>query len=132
MPVRLKVRVRRETGKGIITSAVVNTYFASDEPLLLVPFKTAEKLGLEGARMEEFEVAGGGTVSGLRLKGPFELEVVLKDRQPRVSCEVSTIREEREAIISDRLASDLQIVILDPAKGEWCFRDEIGRKVRKS
>jgi len=64
LPVRLKVRVKRETGKGITTSAVVNTYFTSDEPLLLVPFKMAEQLGLEGAKMEEFEVAGGGTVSG--------------------------------------------------------------------
>jgi hypothetical protein len=38
--------------------AVVNTYFAADESLLVVPFEIAEKIGLERARMEEFEVAG--------------------------------------------------------------------------
>ena len=31
--------------------------------------------------MEEFEVAGGGVVPALRLKGSFEVEVVVRDRE---------------------------------------------------
>jgi hypothetical protein len=72
-------------------------------------------------------------VPALRLRGPFEVEVVVRDRKSvKVSCEISTFKQEKEAIISDRLASELGLVILDPAKGEWCFRDELGSKFRKS
>jgi hypothetical protein len=55
--VRVGIRIRGG-GKEMETKAVVNTYFAADEPLLVVLFEIAEKIGLEGARMEEFEVAG--------------------------------------------------------------------------
>jgi len=37
-----------------------------------------------------------------------------------------------EAIISDRLAYELRLVILDPFNGLWCLRDEIGKKIRHS
>jgi hypothetical protein len=69
----------------------------------------------------------------LRLKGTFGVEVVVRDRKSaKVPREISTLKQEKEVIMSDRLASKLGLVILDPAKGEWCFRDELGSKVRKS
>jgi hypothetical protein len=70
-------------------------------------------------------------VPALRLKGSFEVEVVVRDRKSaRVPCVISTFKE--EAFLSDQLASKLGLLILDPAKGEWCFRDELGSRVRKS
>jgi predicted aspartyl protease len=129
--VHVRIRIKGG-GKEMETKAAVNTYFTADEPLLAVPLEIAEKIGLEGARMEEFEVAGGGVVPALRLKGSFEVEVVVRDRKSaKVPCVISTFKEE-EAILSDQLASKLGLVILDPARGEWCFRDELGLKVRKS
>ena len=40
--------------------------------------------------------------------------------------------KEEEILVSDKLSSKLGIVLLDIGEGLWCFRDEIGEKVRKS
>ena len=35
-------------------------------------------------------------------------------------------------LLSDKLLEELNIVILNPGKGFWCFADELGVKVRRS
>ena len=44
----------------------------------------------------------------------------------------SILPGEEEVIISDRLAYEMGLVILDPFNGLWCLRDEIGKKSRHS
>jgi len=51
--------------------------------------------------------------------GDVEVHAVISDRVD-------------EVLISDKLAGRLGIVALDFAEGLWCFKDEVGGKVRKS
>lgn len=37
-----------------------------------------------------------------------------------------------EVLLSDKLVSKLGIVLLDIGEGIWCFKDEIGKTVRRS
>ena len=63
-------------------------------------------------------------------------------------CQVSVVEEDAESepvessilvlggakhvLINDKLAGRLGIVILDVGEGLWCFRDEVGRRIRRS
>ncbi len=47
----------------------------------------------------------------------------------RCSVYVSSVRY---VLMNDKLLGKLGIVCLDFAEGLWCFRDELGRKVRRS
>lgn len=134
MAVRVRLRIKKSE-REILTTALVNTGFESDEPQLIIPLRLAEALGLTSGRasIEEFSVAGGGAVSGYRLEEPVEIELALEDRPPvAMRVPVTVLPRETEAIISDRLASELGIVVLDPWRGFWCLRDELGSKERPS
>ena len=100
-----------------------------------MPVEVAQELGLlEEARMlEAFEVAGGGRALGYRITRPVEVELVLDDREPIKALALVTVMPgESEAVMSDYLASELGIVLLDIKRGLWCLRDELGRKERHS
>ena len=45
MVVRVKIRVRHG-GKSVVTSAIINTGFESDEPEIILPRRLAEELGV--------------------------------------------------------------------------------------
>ena len=78
-------------------------------------------------------MAGGGAISGYRLEEPVDIELVLEDRPPvAMRVPITVLPRETEVIMSDRLASELGIVVLDPWRGPWCLRDELGSKERAS
>jgi len=132
--VRVKLKIKAGD-KGAITSALVNSGFEAMEPQLIIPLRLAERLNFTSmeADIEDFDVAGGSRASGYRVKGKFEVELVLRDRPPvRSLASITILPGEREVIISDYLASALQIVILDPQAGVWCLRDELGAAQRPS
>ena len=134
MAVRVRLRIRKSE-REILTTALVNTGFESDEPQLIIPLRLAEALGLTHGRasIEEFSVAGGGAVSGYRLEEPLDIELMLEDRPPvAMRVPITILPRETEVIMSDCLASELGIVVPDPWRGLWCLRDEIGRKERRS
>jgi hypothetical protein len=54
-------------------------FVAVTSPPLVVPFEIAEKISLERARMEEFEVAGGGSMGKVKLP---------KARIPRIRSQI--------------------------------------------
>ncbi len=63
----------------------------------------------------------------------MKVELILEDRRgPSVEATATMLPGETEVIISDRLASELGIVILDAYRGLWCLRDELGSKTRVS
>lgn len=132
MAVRVRLRIRLEDREALF-SALVNSGFEAEEPQLILPYRLAEVLGASsaGASIEDFSTAGGGRVSGYRLDEPLEVELVLDDRPPiKASAYVTIIPGETEAIMSDHLASELGIIILDPYRGDWCLLDELGIRRR--
>jgi len=61
------------------------------------------------------------------------VELILDDKPPiKAAACISILPGETEVIMSDRLASELGIVILDAWKGYWCLREELGAKQRGS
>lgn len=134
MVVRVRLRLRRG-GKQAEVLALVNSGFEADEPQLILPLEIADRLGLlgEAGGLETFEVAGGGRALGFRIREPIEVELVLGDREPvRASAVATAMSGEREIIVSDFLASELGIVLLDIRRGLWCLRDELGERERES
>lgn len=134
MVVRVRLRLRG-SGRQVEVSALVNSGFEADEPQLILPLEIADRLGLlgEAGGLETFEVAGGGRALGFRIREPIEVELVLGDREPvRASAVATAMSGEQEIIVSDFLASELGIVLLDIRRGLWCLRDELGEKERES
>ena len=134
MAVRVRLRIRKG-GREVATSALVNTGFEADEPQLIVPLPLAEELQLlsGGASIEDFSTAGGGLISGYRVEEPVEVELALEDRElPAIRAPITVLPREAEVIMSDKLASDLGVVVLDPWRGIWCLRDELGTRERPS
>ena len=135
MVVRVRLRIRASSRRETTTPALINTGFEADEPQLVIPLSLAEALGLTSAdvSIEDFSTAGGGRVSGYRVEEPLEVELILEDKAPiKALAHITILPGETEAIVSDKLASELGITILDPWKGYWCLRDELGIKQRPS
>ena len=127
--VRLKIRSRRAE---VVTSALVNSGFESSELEIILPPTLASILEERKIAVVEYRIAGGGCMSGVRI-GELRVKLVLEDRETEEVTAVGTMLPgEEEVFISDRLASALGIVILDPYEGLWCLRDELGRKTRRS
>lgn len=134
MAVRVRLRIRGRN-REVVTSTLINSGFEAEEPQLVIPLSMAEALGMTSleASIEDFSTAGGGRVSGYRVEKPAEVELVLDDKPPVKTCaHITILPGETEAMMSDRLASELGITILDPWKGYWCLRDELGTKQRPS
>ena len=61
----MAVRVKLKTGKGqVVTSALANTGFETEEPEVVLPLKVAELLGIypsppPGSTLEEYSAVGG-------------------------------------------------------------------------
>ncbi len=127
---RLRLKGRRAS---VVTSALVNTGFESEEPELVIPEKLSEVLELMGSAIARFRAVARLEASGMRVDERITVELMVEDRDPVVAqANVTILPGEDEVIISDRLASELRIVILDPYGGSWCLSDEMGKVSRKS
>jgi len=135
MAVRIKIKIVLSNGKSLETTALVNTGFESIEPQLLLPVKAAEKLGIwpnlpENATIEIYDTTGGPT-RVYKIQHAAEVSVLTKNRESRkVTSDIVISHIEVEALISDKLAEELMLVIERPGEGLWRFRDE--RRKRKS
>ena len=129
--VRLKLKSTRES---VETAALVNSGFESNEPEIVIPPPLAEILGLTpSSQLSSYTVAGGGSITAIRATHSLKVKLILEDRETEeIDAVASILPGEDEAIISDRLAYELRLVILDPFNGLWCLRDEIGKKIRHS
>jgi predicted aspartyl protease len=135
LAVRVKIRLKTDE-ESVATSALVNSGFESEEPLLILPMSLAESLNLMKSptiAIEEIEVAGGARIGGYRVEELADVELVMDDREPvKVKANVTALPGEKEVIIGARLASVLGIAIIDAYAGLWCLRDELGKKQRRS
>ncbi|PIP49038.1 MAG: hypothetical protein COX14_01420 [Chloroflexi bacterium CG23_combo_of_CG06-09_8_20_14_all_45_10] len=123
--------------REVVMPALVNSGYETENPELLVPSGIAQALGLwpetREASMERYKVAGGAEIRVVRLRGSAKVEVLTGNCVSVATlCDVVVSEGEEELIISDKLAGSLGLSIIDIGEGTWCFKEEIGKKVRKS
>ena len=130
----LKLRVRVCRGARSAESVgIANSGSAGRESEILVPQELLRELLGEVASvlLVERVLADGSRVLIPELTEPLEVYLVAGDRvEGSVKSYAYTIREEF-ILLNDALLSKLHVVILDPYKGLWCFRDELGEVERR-
>ena len=137
MAVRVRVLLRSRGGE-VITSALANSGFESEEPEVVLPPRIAERLGLypelpSGTVVEEYMGVGGLRTRVFRIPSILEVCVVCEDKVkgPIRASAVITPGED-EVILSDRALDALGIVLIKPGEGLWRFADEEPSVVRRS
>ncbi|MGC9118276.1 MAG: hypothetical protein ACP5I3_04695 [Thermoproteus sp.] len=112
MVVRAKLRAG---SRELETTALVNTRFEAPAPDLALPVEAARRLGLWPPRRAKLVVAdtGGGEVDMAYLEAAVDIEVEGRRRTANVLVNPHI----DEVLISDYLAGELRIVILDPRRG---------------
>lgn len=134
---RLKVRVERADGsRSIEVLAIANSGFIGLEPEILLPINMARELRLDEIVQPEAytKITGDGReVALLKYRSAVKVYVVTEDRvEGPVVSSVLILPNARYALLNDKLLGRLKIVLLDFGEGIWCFRDEIGRRQRRS
>ncbi|MEM2990709.1 MAG: hypothetical protein QXQ02_05945 [Halobacteria archaeon] len=134
MAIRVEIKIEFRD-KKLKTTALVNTGFETPNPQLLLPVKAAQELNLwpdlpREASIDTYDTAGGPMRVYIV---PNAGKVSILDRESE-SCSPDIVisHTEVEVLISDKLASQLKIVIEDPGEGIWRFRDESPGTFRKS
>jgi hypothetical protein len=127
MGVRVRIKVKYgSTSLDLV--ALVNTGYETDVPELLVPVSVAGSLGLWPKLPDNTIVETYRTASGLmrvyRVGGACVSLLVGGSEERSVKAYIVISEYTDEALISDQLASELGIVIEDPAKGLWRLRGE--------
>ena len=126
MAVRVKLVVAHGA-KRVETVALVNSGFETDTAQLLLPAAAAERLGLwppTHAQERTYDTAGGPTKVWAY---PEILEVKISTEEAsskEVKADLVVSPIEDEALISDILAGELEIVVEDFGKGLWRLRKE--------
>jgi len=135
--VALRVRLKVREKEGFVdASALVNTGFETETPQLLLPLRLASALGLwpppPEAQLLEFGTAGG-PVRNYVVPNSLEVWVLSGDRVVgSVVSDAVISNVELEALINDKLAGALGIMILNPATDEWRFRDNDASVIRRT
>lgn len=129
--VRLRVKVENKTEELIV---LANGGAESQEPVLAVDEKTAERLGLWPTNEAEiFEVEEASTTTYAYLL-PSKVELELLDEDEIVSrIEARLVIEEglTEPLITDITIDNLGIQILSFSKGLWKHVNDPPEKIRK-
>jgi len=134
---RLKVRIERiDSGAHIEVIGIANSGFVGAEPEILMPSHIARELELHKVQKPKVHVkitGDGREVTLMKYRKSVKVYVLTEDRvEGPVMCSVLTLPTARYVLLNDKLLSKLKVVLLDFGEGIWCFRDELGRKERKS
>jgi len=135
MAVRLRLRIQR--GDRVVEAiALVNSGYEADSPQLMIPIPIAKALGLwpppPEARERVFETAGG-PVRVWFIEKCAKVRVIAEDVESRdVEVDIAISQYIDEALISDILTGELEIVLENVAKGLWRFSWDPPGKLRKS
>jgi hypothetical protein len=136
--VALRLRLRLvKGGRSVEVIASIGSGYETREPEILVPASIAAQLSLSGdelgAVVKEYKLADGSTTRLLRIPRAVLVYVVEEDRVVGpVEASLVVAEKADEALISDKLAGKLGVVILDLGEGVWCFKDEVGKVFRKT
>ncbi len=134
---RLKVRVERIDNRYVVEMlGIANTGFIGIEPEIAIPQTIAKELKLNEITEPEVitKITGDGReIQLLKYRNTVKVYVVTEDRiEGPVLCSVVILPYSRQVLLNDKLLGKLSIVMIDVGDGIWCFRDEVGRKERKS
>ncbi|MEM2373294.1 MAG: hypothetical protein QXI11_02510 [Thermoproteota archaeon] len=131
-----RVRTKLTRGSESIESiALINSGFESDAPDIVIPLDLAKRFGLWPPRSATATLieTGGGEVLSPYYISFGDLELVLEDRESKkVRVNIIVNPHVDEVVISDYVASELGVILLDLKKGEWRLRDDSPEKVRTS
>jgi len=134
---RLRVRIERVDGlRSVDVVAIANSGFAGLEPEVLLPLSVAERLRLHEVAEPEARTKvtrDGRGVSLLRYGDSVRVYVLAGDRvEGPVTSAAVVAPGARYVLLNDKLLGRLRVVLLDFGDGTWCFRDELGRRERRS
>jgi len=123
--VRVRVLLRRGD-KEIITSALLNTGFESEELDLVLPSQLADELGLRSELGEFVRLdTAGGPLECAFVEQALELKLLLEDREgPELTCNAIVSPYEREVLLSDAVIEALGIQIISAKSGKWRLKDD--------
>ncbi|RLF23790.1 MAG: hypothetical protein DRN15_04930 [Thermoprotei archaeon] len=129
---RLKIRLVREN-RTVETLAIANSGFIGTEPEVMLPIHIAEELTLTHLSVVEYRrraLADGTIISLPTYTNALDVYAVTEDRVVGPIRTTAYVTTSRHVLLNDKLLGKLGIVCLDFGEGIWCFRDELGKKVR--
>jgi hypothetical protein len=134
---RLKVKIERSDGSASVETVVIaNSGFIGVEPEVLIPPDVAKQLKLHEVGEPEMFTKVTGDGREVELPGyrtATNVYVITADRvEGPVTSTALLPPRARHVLFNDKLLGKLKIVLLDFGEGIWCFRDELGKKERRS
>ncbi|GAB6945932.1 hypothetical protein JCM16161A_00620 [Vulcanisaeta sp. JCM 16161] len=138
MAIRLRIKLSSIMGKTTVTKALVTTGYETQEPEVLIPRSIAEDLNLlpklpSGSEVRNYVLADGTVTRLILIPNAVQVWVLENDREVGgIMAHAAVSERADEVLLSDKLVSKLGIVLLDIGEGIWCFRDEVGKMVRRS
>ena len=134
---RVRLRIRRiDHQREHEALSIVNSGFIGREPEILVPAALERELELDSVSTPGIcrRILADGSEVNLKIYGnSAAVSVVTEDYETSsVQVSVLTSGKARHVLMNDKLTGKLGIVILDLGEGLWCFRHELGMKVRRT
>lgn len=124
----VRVRLLVQCGdRELEAIALVNSGFETETPQLLLPAQAARMLGLWPpiqALEETYDTAGGPTRVWIYPKRSF-VRLLGTSASKKVETDIVVSPIEDEALISDKLAGELEIAVEDFGRGIWRLRGEV-------
>lgn len=113
--------------------AIANSGFIGPGPEVALPRDLAGRLlaGVEATEAERL-LADGSRARFKLYRDAAEVYVVTEDRVMGPVRASVYVTGHGTALLNDKLLGRLGIVMLDVGEGLWCFRDEVGYRVRRS
>jgi hypothetical protein len=138
MPVRVRMRARSLKGlkinKALEISALLNTGYTGSSPEIMVPVRLAEEMGFWPPPVDAIESTyetAGGPARFHAIRDAVTLKVIDDDAESReLTADVIISPMEREALLSDVVIGELEIIILNAHKGYWRFSFDPSNKIR--
>ena len=130
--IKLKFRLCRSASCVEVVAIGVTGLYSAD-PEIAVPYSIARKLFENEikASLVEKKLFGKSFIfpKSLEMINTF---VVAEDRISGPVQAYLYIVDDETSYVSEKLLSMHRIVIIDPWEGLWCFRDELGERIRRS
>lgn len=130
MAVRVPVVIVYEKSK-ILASAILNAGYETKKPEILAPTKLLKLNQIRKTNPLAYKTAGGTAIH--YSLGKAKIKVKCQDKESKdVAADLLISDLLDEILISDKLISELGIILLDPGKGYWRFKDDPPNKIRRS
>ncbi|MCX8205437.1 MAG: hypothetical protein N3H31_07305 [Candidatus Nezhaarchaeota archaeon] len=129
----LRIRVRLLTEKSVEALAIANSGFIGSEPEVLIPLRLVKQLYGESPSVTLVErvLADGSRTLLAKCTKPLGVYVVTEDRVVGPVEAYAYASRAGFVLLNDKLLGRLGVAIIDPGEGLWCFRDEVGSRVRR-